>query len=159
MVALAALLVIHLVGNVSVRNAVVAGLAIGVATLTHASTLLFAPVAGLMVLGFSRRLETRTNLWLPALLVVLSATLVVSPWSIRNYRVFGSVVPIRTDLGHMAYIGNVALAQTYLEHRSDETVQVKIPWKSQGHRPCDWQSTCTSSAAVSSQASALREEM
>lgn len=47
-----------------------------------------------------------------ALIVLVSAAAVMSPWVIRNYAVFGEVVSVRNGGGQIAFIGSVAAAAT-----------------------------------------------
>lgn len=45
--------------------------------------------------------------WLPrAALIVVGATLVAAPWTLRNYRVFGTFIPVSTNGGINLLLGN-----------------------------------------------------
>ena len=51
-------------------------------------------------------------------MTILTATLLVAPWTVRNYLVFGEFVPVRTGLGHLAHIGTTGLSKTFAPERS-----------------------------------------
>lgn len=78
------------VTGVTLRRAAVAGLCLGLAILTRSTV---APLAVLTaaVFGFTRGVTT-------AIVFVLAAAAVVSPWLIRNYAVNGSLWPARSGV-------------------------------------------------------------
>jgi hypothetical protein len=85
------------------------GLSWGIAALTNPALLSFLPFS----LGracFRLRREGK-DFWLPAGITLLVLGLTVSPWMIRNYRVFGRVVPIRSNLGAELHYGNLAVSE------------------------------------------------
>lgn len=86
--------VVRLFASPSSARAIVTGLAIGVASLTKSVLLLFPFVAGVFVLARFGKKGI-----LPAVLVVAGTALVVAPWTVRNYTVTGSFVPVHTSLG------------------------------------------------------------
>lgn len=85
--------------------AAVAGLLFGLAILTRETVLYFVPLAALWLAwrrpGGGRR----------ALLFALVSLLVVVPWTIRNYRVFGAFVPVSTAGALNLWQGNTRLTR------------------------------------------------
>ena len=79
----------------------VTGVLVGLSTLTKGTTLLL-PVALLVPIWVAarrnRRLFTRA-----APLLILGFILTLLPWTIRNYRVHGEVVPVATQVGWTVY--------------------------------------------------------
>lgn len=69
----------------------------GLAILTRPSLLLFLPL--FVLWGFLRFRKKTSFFLLSSFLFSLGAFLVVSPWSLRNYLVFGSFVPVTTNAG------------------------------------------------------------
>jgi len=83
---------------------ITAGLLAGICALLSPSLL---PALGLMLLsevGSMRGLRGRVALRILILLSV--ASLLVAPWTIRNYRLLGGFVPVRSNFGLELYIGN-----------------------------------------------------
>jgi len=74
----------------SAAAAAVAGVLFGLAILTRETVLYFVPVAGLW-LAWRRPLA-----WRRAVLFVGAALLVVLPWTVRNFLVWGAFVPVST---------------------------------------------------------------
>lgn len=85
-----------------VRCAVACGCLIGLATLTRETMLL--PAAAMLVFGgvIVRRPGTVRDI----AMIVVTAGLVVAPWTARNYAQFGRVVPVATMSGTVLAIGN-----------------------------------------------------
>lgn len=79
------------------------GLMWGVIALSTSTLLLFLPACGLWILlGTKDRPHALRNAILAGIVFVLCLT----PWEIRNYRVFHAFVPIRGNLGVETYLGN-----------------------------------------------------
>jgi hypothetical protein len=78
------------------------GLLWGLTGLSNSTLLLFLPACGLWVLLGS---PTKT-VWLRAVASGLVFIAVVSPWMVRNYRVFHAFVPFRANFGAELYEGN-----------------------------------------------------
>lgn len=96
-----------------IRWAVAAGLLAGLAILTRANAVILLPPLVLAVWDLRPRCSWR-SLAPPALLVV-TAVLAVTPWTIRNARELHTFVPVSTQLGS-------ALAGTYNDQaRTDRT--------------------------------------
>jgi len=70
--------------------------------LSNSTLLLFLPACGIWVLLGS---PTRA-VWLRAIASGLVFIAIVSPWMVRNYRVFHAVVPFRSNFGAELYVGN-----------------------------------------------------
>jgi 4-amino-4-deoxy-L-arabinose transferase-like glycosyltransferase len=80
------------------------GLLAGVTGLTNPAMLILAPV---FVGWVWLRLGQRRAVWLPRAAVATAiALLCVAPWVVRNYRVFGRWVPLRSNFGLELYVGN-----------------------------------------------------
>lgn len=80
------------------------GLFLGLATLTRAATLMYAPVlAGGLLLSSSGRRRFGIKGAAVFLLVFLA---VLSPWTARNYKVFGRFIPVGVNAGGSFFRGN-----------------------------------------------------
>jgi 4-amino-4-deoxy-L-arabinose transferase-like glycosyltransferase len=110
-VSIAACVIIWCLEKVSVRRGITLGFVLGFTCLTLVSTLLFIPIAVLLVLLSAR--PFRPVVWKTALSILLTAFVVVSPWTVRNLLVFGEFIPVRTGLGLNSYIFNPILAATF----------------------------------------------
>lgn len=126
MVAGCAILLIEQLERQSLRRSIVLGAALGLTALVHAGTLLFAPVA--VVLALTMGSHGRQRRWGPALAVLVSTMVVVAPWALRNYEVFGRAVLVRNGLGQIAYTTNSALAATLDGGPSNNTSSIPPPW-------------------------------
>lgn len=81
-----------------------AGLVLGLATLTRAANLMYAPLIALAVVLTPRE---RRSLGLRGAVFFLVAFLaVLSPWTIRNYAVFGRFIPVGVNAGGSFFRGN-----------------------------------------------------
>jgi hypothetical protein len=93
--------------------ALVAGLLWGLATLTRETSLYFAPVAALW-LGWGRR----SSGGLPRAAAFCAAGLLtVAPWTVRNWIVFHSFVPVGTAGSLNMYQGNAGLTREEVYER------------------------------------------
>lgn len=102
------------------------GIALGLAVLTRATLIVFVPFAFFWVLFVTGR--TRRESILKAGVVVLGFLLVVSPWLMRNYKLFGSPL-LTTMAGSQLWIGNNAQTFTHYPTKSiDRSTQVA--WQS-----------------------------
>jgi hypothetical protein len=89
------------------RDALIAGLLLGVLVLTDPILALAAPgVCWAVVLGRGLRRAVR-----PVAVVGLSSALVVTPWVVRNARVYGEFVAIKSTFGYAFWQGNCALSE------------------------------------------------
>ena len=87
--------------------ALLAGISLGCASLTQPSVLLFPSV--LMVYIIVRK-QSLLRGFADLVLLCMTLSLVILPWSLRNHRVFGVWVPISTNGGVVFYGANNPLA-------------------------------------------------
>ena len=109
-VALSALSFIRFLDRPVNTRAVLLGVILGLTVLACPNAQLFIPVAVLWIF-FWGRAKPATSLAQGGLVLVL-ALAVMLPWAVRNYAVFGEIVPVRTGAGLNAFIGVVATAAT-----------------------------------------------
>jgi 4-amino-4-deoxy-L-arabinose transferase-like glycosyltransferase len=101
---------------------VVLGIALGLATLLEPPILGIAPFA--FVWLFVDAQGTRRRIIALAIVAVSCVLVTVSPWAVRNYRVFGHVILTKSNFGHELYltnnpyseIGNTPLSES-IEHQ------------------------------------------
>jgi 4-amino-4-deoxy-L-arabinose transferase-like glycosyltransferase len=80
------------------------GLFLGLATLTRASNLMYAPLIALAIILFP---EGRRRIGLKgAMLFAAVFIAVLSPWTARNYAVFGRFIPVGVNAGGSFFRGN-----------------------------------------------------
>jgi hypothetical protein len=80
-------------------------MALGAGSLTAGTILGAAPVLAAW-LGWRRRSSGAVPAAAAALLMLLGAAAVIAPWTWRNYRVHGGLVPLATNSGSVLYLGN-----------------------------------------------------
>lgn len=83
---------------------VAGALVLGLATLTRAANLMYAPLVAFSILAFSygrRHFGLRG-----AALFFVAFLLVLSPWTTRNYAVFGRFIPVGVNAGGSFFRGN-----------------------------------------------------
>lgn len=95
------LLLLRLQDASSTRDWTVLGLLSGLLALSNPSTLLFLTAAGLWVL-----VGPRARNFIGAALAVCICVLMLTPWMLRNYRVFHRFIPMRSNAGAEFYLGN-----------------------------------------------------
>jgi hypothetical protein len=69
---------------------------------------LTGPVAGFAWAGTSAALALRERAWSRLALMVLGFALVLAPWTIRNYLVFGRLIPVKSNAAFEAYQCQIA---------------------------------------------------
>ena len=94
----------------SLPRAGVLGLILGVTALGCPGAQFFILVTPLAIVLVSWR-ERRRAVW-QALTVVVTAVVILAPWTIRNYLIFDEFVPVRTGSGTIIFDGVVAVAGT-----------------------------------------------
>jgi hypothetical protein len=106
-----------LLGGKSWVQVGVAGLILGLATLVKSQTLLLIPV--LAVLAFMRQWSWKAfaDAAIRGAGVLGVAMLVLTPWTLRNYSVFGAFIPVSTNGGMTLLTGNNP--STVGDYRSD----------------------------------------
>jgi len=101
------LLVIHVSVTASIAAAALTGVVMGLSALMDPVAVAFYPFALLWLLAMGRARAGRTLL---GIAVIVSTTVVImSPWALRNYRVFGELVSTKSNFGHELYLGNNTL--------------------------------------------------
>lgn len=98
------LIVLYQPRNNATVWAIVLGLAFGLTMLNKAANIVVLPCLILWVL-WKPPIQFRKRLLLVGLMLLV-AVLTILPWTIRNYRVLGIVVPINTNGGWTFYLGN-----------------------------------------------------
>lgn len=118
--------ILRLAESNRIRDWIGFGILSGIAALTDPIVLSVLPVLGLWALW---RLHKSNHRWLkPAIGAALAVILVVSPWFIRNYRVFHEFIPFRDVFPLALRVGNIGDTRHML------TVQAG-PWAS---NPAEW---------------------
>ena len=107
LVTASALGVVWYLGAPSLKRAGLLGLLLGVTTLGCPAAQLFIPGTALGFLLHDWR--ERKPAFLRAGVLVVVASLVILPWTVRNYLVLNKTVPVRTGFGQIAFIGTVGL--------------------------------------------------
>lgn len=92
------------------------GLGVGMAilALTNASYAICFPL--LLYLAFQQPLSR--SRWRSAAIACAACIVVISPWTIRNYREFGRFIPIRTGSGIQFWIGNAPISNGWLDGKA-----------------------------------------
>jgi 4-amino-4-deoxy-L-arabinose transferase-like glycosyltransferase len=122
-VALLLSLLVAYAGRLSLRRAFILGAVLGISVLTWSTTMVFVPVVVLFLFWLAptpwsaARMLTAT---------VLTAMLIVAPWSARNYAVFDELVPVRNGLGHLAHLGTIGLSATFAPEHPDSPVPAPL---------------------------------
>lgn len=106
-----AYLLIWSLEKISVKRGVILGLMLAFSCLTLAAGMLFIPLAALSTLILKRPVKPLA--WGPALAIAVTASVVLLPWTLRNYLVFGQFIPIRTGSGVSLHQSNPTLAATF----------------------------------------------
>ncbi len=104
LLAFAFFLVLRLEGSGSAWDWTWFGAAAGMAALTDPIVMSVLPVLGAWMCYRRWRLGARW-LW-PATVAVLAVMALVGPWTVRNYRVFHKLIPLRGNFGFELYCGN-----------------------------------------------------
>ena len=85
-------------GSSTLTRAAIAGIAVGLAILVRPAMLLFLPVAALWLIA-----QRRTPI---AFTLIVAAALVVTPWTLRNVRVYQRFVLVASEGGVTFWTGN-----------------------------------------------------
>jgi 4-amino-4-deoxy-L-arabinose transferase-like glycosyltransferase len=104
MLALIFLAALHLEDSSRVSTWGGFGVLAGMGALTDPVVLSVTPLLALWMCW--RRLQKKQNWFVPALAALLAFGGTVSPWMVRNYRVFHAFVPFRDNFGLELYVGN-----------------------------------------------------
>ena len=88
------------------RRATLAGLVIGLCSLTRSTVLAFLPIAALWIIWTA---TDRRRATIAAALTVLVAIMVLAPWVIRNSLILGEIVGISSEKTEWFWRGNNAM--------------------------------------------------
>jgi hypothetical protein len=113
----------------TISNGFLLGMTIGIANLNQSSSLLFAPLSVAMIL-ISLGIRDK-NAWRTSLILVTTTGILLAPWIVRNYIVFGTFVPVRSGFGLQLHMGNPALAHTFTPDLAFEAVESVSLWKAE----------------------------
>ncbi len=131
MIAISAYLMLLCIERVSIRRGIILGLTLGFTALLYAPTLAFIPVAVFFLIvtktpGRSVALKTAAAL-------ILAALIVLSVWTVRNFMVFGRIIPVRTGFGINVHQSNPVLAESFsATPRGD--MDAGLPWRAKSAR-------------------------
>jgi 4-amino-4-deoxy-L-arabinose transferase-like glycosyltransferase len=100
-IALYSLALVALLQKPTALRSILCGFAVGFIALSKGLALVFFPLTLVVLAAFFRR-----SAWRWAALFSLAALACIIPWSWRNWRVAGALIPIHIDGGYNFYLGN-----------------------------------------------------
>ncbi|MGH6901251.1 MAG: hypothetical protein ACREIR_00765 [Geminicoccaceae bacterium] len=109
--------------RLSLRRAFILGAVLGISVLTWSTTMVFVPVVVLLLFWLAPTPWSAARM---STVTVLTAMLIVAPWTARNYSVFDEFVPVRNGLGHLAHLGTIGLSASFAPERADTPVPVPL---------------------------------
>ncbi len=131
LVCLAALAILRVAERPTLRGGIGLGALLGAGALVHAVLLLFAPIAACFIAAGAK--PTPRSPGRPAAIaLLLAAAVVLTPWTLRNWSVFGRIVPVRNGLGQNALLGSATLAETFLPDYHACDAGTGPPWRTDG---------------------------
>ena len=105
------------------------GLLWGLIALVNPSLLLWLPLVGLWLLSRQRRPFGLKAPLLSATSAGIIFVLILTPWTLRNYRVFHKFIPVRSNFGEELRLGNaddaVGIWRSYV-HPSQYPIQLRL---------------------------------
>ena len=110
-ITIAAYLTIWCSENVTVRRGIFLGIFLGLNALLYAPTLLQIPLTILYLFIAVR--PYHSVVLKTSIAIIFASLIVLTPWTIRNYFVFGKFVPVKTGIGLMAHLSNPIMAGTF----------------------------------------------
>lgn len=113
--------------EMTTQRAALLGGFLALSALTWGSTILFIPIAVLLIL--LRNWFTRDAVVSAAVIAVVALS-IISPWTIRNYVAFDQLVPVRNGIGQVAWIGTIGVTGTFKDGVTD--TDIPPPWTSNG---------------------------
>ena len=122
-----ALLILLCLRKPSIRRGITLGLVLGVSSLTLGATLLFIPLSAFLVFLSIRPINK--TVWATSAAIIITPCIVMSPWVIRNYNIFGEFIPTRIGLGFIAHQANPILAGTFYPGVHTCTDTIGPMWK------------------------------
>jgi len=111
LVSVAMFLILSIEEKQTLFKAVLLGVVLGLAVLTVPTVLAFVPFALAWILFRKRRFSF--EYFLASSLVFLSLVLTLSPWLLRNYKIYHTPVVIATNGGYNFWIGNNSQAKAW----------------------------------------------
>lgn len=115
--------------KISIRRSIALGLMLGFSSLIYSPILTFIPIMAFFVL-ISKRPVMLIQFKI-ALVIVVTAITVISPWSIRNLLLFDHFIPIRSGFGANIYEVNPILAATFSSEAPACSDKFGPLWKAQ----------------------------
>ncbi len=76
---------------------------------------LISPVAGFAWVMLTAILGIRQRAWRPLTMTALAAGLTLAPWTVRNYLVFGRLIPVKSNVAYELYQSQCLLADGLLQ--------------------------------------------
>jgi len=128
MISVSVYLIIRCSEDLSMRRGILLGFILGLSSLLYAPILLFIPLSILYLLITMRPYSPVVGK--TALAILVSAIIAVSPWTVRNYLVFGHFIPLKTGLGIIAIESNPILASTFTSGDHACANDFVPPWES-----------------------------
>lgn len=108
------------------------GALLGTATLTLAAMQVLVPLVAAATVWL-RGWKDRKS-WVHAAAMIGMAAIVVAPWTIRNWQVFGQPVPVRNGAGLIAHQGNPILAASFHPNPQACSDDIEPYWTAAGPR-------------------------
>ena len=110
-----------------VVGVVVAGVFLGLATLTRSASMFFLPVIAAWLLYRGVRSQTsggrrQKAAFLPPLVFLVAACLTIAPWTVRNYVAYGRIIPVETGLSYNIWVFNEPRESIEEIHRTLEQI-------------------------------------
>ena len=113
--------------DMGLRSAALLGSVLGLSILSWSSTMILVPALVLLIFVLAPPIAHAVKL---SSVMVLIATLLVAPWTLRNYLVFDEFVPVRNGSGVIAFVGTVGLGKTFAPNSAE--THLPAPWTSSG---------------------------
>lgn len=113
--------------NISVKRGFILGFVLAFNCLTLSVGMLFIPIAVLSFIIFKKPI--RPFAFAPSIAIMITASVIILPWTLRNYMVFGEVIPIRTGFGLALHQSNPALAATFSTDSIRSHQEIEPIWR------------------------------
>jgi 4-amino-4-deoxy-L-arabinose transferase-like glycosyltransferase len=126
LILLALLLSFWYLHNTNWKKAIPTGIFFGFMTLSHAGTLLLTPGFCLYSVITDKN---RVNAVKCAVILCIFAGIAISPWTLRNYMIFGKFIAVRNGAGQILYVSNAAVGHT-VAPVGDLVPAAPVPWRS-----------------------------
>lgn len=97
--------------RISILRGIIVGIALGVSCMTLAANLLFVPIVIFYTLYYSYNLKSAA--WKETLAIIITFIMIIMPWTIRNYLVFGELITFRNGVGQGLHMSNNIVAATF----------------------------------------------